>query len=178
MEWSYSDFQTAALAEFDSIVRVARSLSRNSSESDDLVQDCYFRAMRAWQSFTPGDRGIRPWLMTILHNAFYNQLAKGKRQKQFVDEDQLTQLPQRESSTPVAVDWQQFDGRLRAAMDALPPPIRATLTMWALEDLTYREIAEAMQVPIGTVMSRLHRGRAMLHERLSGLAAERGIGRE
>lgn len=174
---SYDEFSKLVLAEIDSVTRVARSMARDHAEADDLVQETYTRAIGNWQRFTLHEFGTRAWLLRILRNIFLNRVAKLSRERQ--GEEELLDVRASEESLPVhdggAVDWNQIDGRLATAVEQLPETLRSTLMMWAIEDLKYQEIAQVMDVPIGTVMSRLHRARALLRERLESLASERGI---
>ncbi len=162
------------MAEIDSVYRVARSLAPQPSEADDLVQETYLRAIRSWQSFTLHDHGIRPWLLKILHNTHINRSVSRSRERKRHEPAELDHLPSA-TEVPEQIDWSQFDGQLLRAVDDLPVGLRAPITLWALEELTYKEIAEVLDIPIGTVMSRLHRARALLQQSLADLARERGI---
>jgi RNA polymerase sigma-70 factor, ECF subfamily len=173
---SYDEFSGLVLSEIDSVSRVARSFARDQSEADDLVQETYTRAISSWDRFTLHDFGARAWLLRILRNVFLNRVAKQNREQQSDDEHfeiaAPESAPHRHDDT---IDWNQVDSRLAASVTQLPENLRSTLLLWAIEDLKYHEIAEVMGVPIGTVMSRLHRARSMLKDRLESLAAERGI---
>lgn len=173
---TYDEFSTLVLAEIDSVSRVARSMARDHAEADDLVQETFTRAISSWQRFTLHEFGARAWLLRILRNVFLNRVAKLGREQQPNDEHfeiaAPEPTPQRHDDT---IDWNQFDSRLASSVAQLPESLRSTLLLWAIEDLKYHEIAEVMGVPIGTVMSRLHRARSMLKDRLETLASERGI---
>lgn len=174
---SYDEFSRLVLAEIDSVTRVARSLARDHSEADDLVQETYSRAIANWERFTLHEFGTRAWLLRILRNVFLNRVAKLSREHQ--PDDELQSVAAGDTSTEVldggAVDWNQVDSRLASAVAQLPEALRSTLMLWAIEELKYHQIAEVMGVPIGTVMSRLHRARSLLRSRLDSLASERGI---
>lgn len=174
---TYDEFSRLVLAEIDSVTRVARSLARDHAEADDLVQEAYTRAIANWQRFTLHEFGTRAWLLRILRNVFLNRVAKLSREHQ--PEDELQSLEAGESRPEVtdggAVDWNQVDSRLANAVSQLPEALRSTLLLWSIEELKYHQIAEVMGVPIGTVMSRLHRARSLLKSRLESLASERGF---
>ncbi len=174
---SYDEFSELVLAEIDSVTRVARSFARDHSEADDLVQETYTRAIANWERFTLHEFGTRAWLLRILRNVFLNRVAKLSREHQ--PEDELQSLAASEAGPEVPdgihVDWNQVDSRLATAISQLPELLRSTLLLWAIEELKYHQIAEVMGVPIGTVMSRLHRARSLLKLRLASLASERGI---
>jgi RNA polymerase sigma-70 factor, ECF subfamily len=180
MALSLAEFQSLATAEIDSVYRFARSLTKQLAEADDLVQETYLRAIRGWEGFALRDHGIRAWLLRIAHNTHLNRVTSAsvrrETRRQAVELDELVHSP-----TPVPegpVDWSEFDGRLLSALEQLPDGLRSVLCLWALENLTYREVAEVLEVPIGTVMSRLHRARQVLQERLQSVALERGLVRE
>jgi RNA polymerase sigma-70 factor, ECF subfamily len=176
----YEQFEQLLMAEFDSVVRLARALATPGAEADDLVQETYLRAIQAREGFELRAMGVRPWLLRILNNVFLTRVAREGRAPKAIDSDQLNAM-QDESSSPIEpasatdIDWSKFDGRLARAVGRLAPPLRSTILLWALEDLTYREIADVTGVPIGTVMSRLHRARRTLTEVLEPLARERGL---
>jgi RNA polymerase sigma-70 factor (ECF subfamily) len=178
-----------AVAEIDAVHRMALHLSRNPDEANDLVQETYLRAFRGEGTFTLGDRGIRPWLFKILHNTFFTRKDRAKREPLLSDD--LGNAPTSAGGSPgsggaggngepawdlASLNWEQVDDRLKHAIDELPEHYRAVLLLWAVEGLKYREIADVLDVPLGTIMSRLFRTRAILSEKLSGLAAEHGIG--
>ena len=175
-------FRKLALDELDAVHRMALHLTRHPDEAADLVQETYLRAFRGEHTFQMTDRGIRPWLFKVLHNAFFTRYEKQKRQPLASDTLGETAVgdPGDGNGEPAwdlaSLDWEQVDDRLKHAIDALPENFRLPLLLWGVEGLKYREIADVMAVPIGTVMSRLHRARSILMEKLADLAAEQGIG--
>lgn len=179
-----STFEQLAVAHLDAVHRMAMQLCRRENEAADLVQETFLRALRAADRFEEHGGGIRPWLFRILHNAFFSELDRAKRRPVALegvgdrDADETAIDPEEAVclTTFAGIDWQHVDGRLRAAIDRLRPEFREVLLLWAVEELKYREIAEITEVPIGTVMSRLHRARAGLAEELKELAEERGLG--
>lgn len=177
------EFRKLAMAEIDAVHRMALHLSRQPDEANDLVQETYLRAFRGEGTFSLGERGIRPWLFKILHNAFFTRKDRAKRAP-ILSEDLGSTAPGSESDRPGAdgpawdlasLNWEQVDDRLKQAIDELPENYRSVLLLWAVEGLKYREIADVLEVPLGTVMSRLFRTRSILSEKLAGLAAEHGI---
>ncbi len=173
-------FRELALDEIDSVHRMAFHLTRHPDEAADLVQETYLRALRAEAGFELREQGIRPWLFKILHNAFYTRIGKRNREPTLVDDLQHTAIADEIDSPPPAwdlasLDWEHVDERLKHAIDELAPPYREVLLLWAIEGLKYREVADVVGIPLGTVMSRLYRARAILSQQLAELASEMGI---
>ena len=169
MQISRAEFEKLALEQLDAVDRVARSLTRASHEADDLVQETYARAFRAADTFDLQSFGIRPWLFRILHNLHTTRATRESRQPKAIPAEHLQAFAG--PSEPFALDsLAGMDKELEAAMKELPSDLSTTLMLWAIDDLAYREIAEVMNVPIGTVMSRLHRARQKLAERLQHFA--------
>ncbi|HWE96923.1 MAG TPA: sigma-70 family RNA polymerase sigma factor [Tepidisphaeraceae bacterium] len=165
------EFRTLVLRELDSVYRLAHHLTHSAEESDDLVQETYLRALRFRASFQPGERGPRPWLFKILHNVHKDRIGKRQRESGTTDiADNDAAAPP--AAPPSAIDWEQVDERLKRAVDSLPPAHRSVLLMWAVEGLKYKEIAEIVEAPIGTVMSRLFRARQSLLDQVGELGAE------
>jgi len=173
-------FRELALAEMDSLYRMAMHLSRHPDEASDLVQETYLKAFKAEGRFKLGDRGVRPWLFKILHNNFYTRYQKKKREPTIADDMIQASVPSELDHPPPAwdlehLDWEQVDDRLKHAIQNLPDHYREVLLLWAVENLRYREVAEVLQVPLGTVMSRLYRARSILSKQLAEYAQEQGI---
>ena len=172
------EFENISLPHLDAIYRMAMQLARHPDDAQDLVQETYLRALRASDRYEQQGGGIRPWLFKILHNVFYSRVDKAKRQAKFVDD--LEQRPGGEPAPDEAtpawsladLDWEQVDDRLKSAIDNLKPEYASVLLLWGVEGLKYREIAEIQEIPIGTVMSRLHRARSILAEQLAEFAEE------
>lgn len=177
MAIDFQQFQRLALAELPVVNRVARALARTSVDADDLTQETYLKAIRSWSSFELRDAGIRPWLMTILNRTHLNRIRQTTRLAAHIDPADVEGIAADEGSRAngagEGIDWNQFDGKLLAALSGLPDNLRTTLVLWSLQDLTYQEIADTMGVPIGTVMSRLHRARGVMQRRLSGQESKR-----
>ena len=176
-----TQFENLALEQLDPVYRMALQLSRHPDEASDLVQETYLKALRASDRYVEQGGGIRPWLFKILHNIFYTRVTKAKRQTTLADDEPGADTSQAGPDEPgpawnlADLDWEHVDGRLKAAIDRLKPEYRSVLLLWGVEGLKYREIADIQDIPIGTVMSRLHRARSILAEELAGLAEERRI---
>ena len=173
-------FEQLALEHLDAVYRLAIQLVRRPDEASDLVQETYLKALRVAERFEETGGGMRPWLFKILHNVFYTRLAKARRGPVSLDEfhDAAAQTPAPDEPEPAwdldALDWDHVDERLKQALGRLRPEYRTVLLLWGVEGLKYREIAEIQEIPIGTVMSRLHRARGILAEQLADLAEETG----
>jgi RNA polymerase sigma-70 factor (ECF subfamily) len=171
MRVSRDEFVRLALEQIDAVDRVARSLARNSAEADDLVQETYLHALKAHDGFDLQSYGIRPWLLRILHNLFVNRVKREQRQPASTPAEQLDFLPGKEAS-PVSAAGNGFnDVHLDRALNELPADLRTILVLWAVDELSYKELADVLSIPIGTVMSRLHRAR----NRLSALLADHPV---
>jgi RNA polymerase sigma-70 factor (ECF subfamily) len=178
-----AEFETLALEHLDAVYRLSLRLTRNSERAEDLVQDTYARAMRpaTIERFDPASarpgaspsEGMRAWLFTICHNLFYSQIKREARAPtavgEFFSESDDTRLPDEPPPAwnRASFDWEHVDERLRAAVEELKEDYREVLLMWGVDGLKYREIGEILGIPIGTVMSRLHRARKTLSDRLT-----------
>jgi RNA polymerase sigma-70 factor (ECF subfamily) len=160
-------FRDAALPHLDDVYTLARYLMRNPTDAEDAVQECYLRALRHFDSY----RGpaMKPWLLAILRNVCKAEFARrGKdevptdfAQDESVAEDMpMWQEPQ--ASPEKLILRQQDSATIRRLVAELPEPFRETIVLREVNDLSYQEIAEVAGVPVGTVMSRLARARAML----------------
>jgi RNA polymerase sigma-70 factor (ECF subfamily) len=173
-------FENLSLEHLEAVYRLALQLVRHPDEASDLVQETYLKALRAADRFEEQGGGIRPWLFKILHNVFYTRLAKAKRAPTSVEEihGAATDEPGPDEPGPAwdlrQLNWEHVDERLKSAIEQLRPEYRTVLLLWAVEGLKYREIAEIEEIPMGTVMSRLHRARAILTDQLADLAEEFG----
>lgn len=159
------------LGELDAVHRFAFHLTLSRDEAEDLVQETYLRAFRGRQTFQPRENGARPWLFRILHNEHRSRLARRAREP-LADESFEEQAAAPAEAPPAAIDWEQVDERLKAAVQTLPARLRVVLLLWAVDGLKYKEIADVVEVPIGTVMSRLHRARQTLLEQVADVARE------
>lgn len=166
-------FATVVMPHIDDAYRLAHWLTGNRTDAEDVVQDASLRAFRAIRSFTGGS--ARAWLLTIVRNTAYSWLRKNRPAAVVTVEDlEAVELAQAnpgdpDAETPEAAFSARADAeQLRAAIAALPPPFRETLVLRDIEGLDYREIAQATEVPIGTVMSRLARARRRLTATIAG----------
>ena len=168
---SRDDFLRLAMEQLDAVDRVARSLARDGATADDLVQETYLRAMRAHEPFNLHEFGIRPWLLRILHNTHINREKRERRQPRAMEANALEASASPVESTPLTppppLQRGSFDDEeLNAALDQLPADLRTILILWAVDELSYKEMAHVLEIPIGTVMSRVYRARQKLHDLL------------
>jgi RNA polymerase sigma-70 factor, ECF subfamily len=169
-----ASFEAEALASLDSLYRTALRLTRVPADAEDLVQETYLKAFRAADQFKPGTN-LRAWLFTILHNTARNRARDRARSTVSVDSETVEQAadaPPVGSRTVAAETPESLLMRetlapdLQAALDALPEAFRQAVWLRDVEEFSYAEIAAVLNIPIGTVMSRISRGRQALYERL------------
>ncbi len=169
-------FEELLMPHLDVLYRGALRLSGDEHEVEDLVQDTFVKAHNAFAGFELREFGIRPWLIRILHNTFLSRLARRKRAPASANQQMLDELerPDERSDavTPPVLDHEKLDSEVRAAMGRLSEEHRLIITLWATGDFTYQQIAEIIGVPVGTVMSRLHRARQQLLRELEHYARE------
>jgi RNA polymerase sigma-70 factor, ECF subfamily len=161
-----SGFRDQLLAELPYLRRFARSLCGDAALADDLVQDCAERALTKMHLYDPS-RPLRTWLFAILRNLFISGLRRSSREPvakavEMLGDHEGAQAPEQETRMSLEL--------IEKALDALPPQQREVLVLVSLEELSYRETADVIGVPIGTVMSRLSRARSQLQ----GILEERG----
>ena len=170
------DFSAEALQFLEPLFATALRLTRNRADAEDLVQDTYVKAFRHAEQFARGTN-LRAWLYTILHNTWRNRQRDASRQTVEVDSEQVEQAAAGPGGgepveTPERILMRStLDADLQAALDELPDAFRQAVWLRDVEEFTYAEIAEMLNVPIGTVMSRISRGRRLLFEKLSVPAA-------
>ena len=163
-------FEALAMPHLDAAVNLARWLTRGGAEADDIVQDAMLRAFRSFDGFR-GD-AVRPWLLAIVRNCHRSALEQKKRHAETPLGDNDDSEIAADDPTPEASAIQTGDGRrLDNAIAALPEEFREVVILRELEEMSYRDIAATTGAPIGTVMSRLARGRALLREILIGRPA-------
>jgi RNA polymerase sigma-70 factor (ECF subfamily) len=161
-------FRDTVLPCLDDAYMLARYLTRNATDADDLVQEAYARALRYFDGFGGGDP--RPWLLAILRNCFYASLRARRAQlgEALPDPDDAAaepetdpwgQAPEDPEATLIRIDEASA---VRALVETLPEPFREVLVLREMNDLSYQQIAEVIEVPIGTVMSRLARARLLI----------------
>jgi RNA polymerase sigma-70 factor (ECF subfamily) len=168
-------FEEEALALADQVYRVARGVSRSKEEAEDLMQETYARAFRSWQSYTPGTN-LRAWLLRILTNL---NIDRGRRAQRTPDSQPLEEgdyfLYNRIEAATGETDEERVLDRLSQdhiaeALAAVPHDFRDVLVLVDIGDFTYQDAAQILDIPIGTVMSRLHRGRRILKGELADKA--------
>jgi RNA polymerase sigma-70 factor, ECF subfamily len=158
-------FRDAALPHLDDVYTLARYLMRSAADADDAVQECYLRAFRHFDGFR--GQATKPWLMAILRNVCRAEFARrsgAAGEPAELAEDALPLWQEPENSPETAILRQRDSATVRALVEALPAPFREAIVLRDVNDLSYREIAEVVGAPIGTVMSRLGRARSMLRE--------------
>jgi RNA polymerase sigma-70 factor, ECF subfamily len=180
MKLSPEQFEKLALEHMDMLYRIARRLTRDSNSAEDLVQETYLRAFRARDGFDLQEFGIRPWLVRIMQNLHLSRAGRERRQPHSIAEEHLEAAADSapEISASGTFSWEGMDERLVHAVSGLAAEYQSVLLLWAVDELSYKEISVALDVPMGTVMSRLHRARQRLSEQLGDLARQEGIIRE
>ncbi len=177
------EFEEVALCHLDVVYRIAVRLAGNSHEAEDLVQETFLRAHRAFGRFELRKYGARPWLLKILHNVFYSRRSQAGKAPTLMEDLSFDDFAAELEQSPIPMlpeqqmDWEDFDEELKAAVESLAPEYRSVMLLWALGDLSYKEIAQVMGCAMGTVMSRLHRARQQLTRTLGSYADERGVQR-
>lgn len=178
-----NEFEREAIEHLPSLLAVATRMTRNGAEAEDLVQDTLVKAMRARAQFESGTN-MRAWLLRILTNTFINRYRRGGLEKAVLegpDADPLADGWISASTLSAMRDPESvalrpvLEAEIRRALDELPDEFRLAVVLADVEELSYREIADIMGCPIGTVMSRLHRGRRLLKSRLYEHARAMGI---
>jgi len=163
-------FAADALSYVDSLYGTALRLTRRPQDAEDLVQETYLKAFRASRQFERGTN-LKAWLFTILHNTFRNMRRHDVRNPVDVNSETVEQaadLAGEEHSPEQLLTRDTLDADLQAALDALPDNFRQAVWLRDVEEFPYADIARMLDVPIGTVMSRISRGRRLLYQRLAG----------
>lgn len=175
-------FERAALEHLDGLYGLALKLTRSGPDAEDLVQDTMVRALRFFERFEAGTN-LRAWLFTVLTNTFYNRVRKERHDRLLASESAVGGHYDRfvSAATMAGRDTEQrlLDAvsarQLREALEALPEDFRLAVLLCDVHGFSYKEMAEVLGCPIGTVMSRLYRGRQRLQHALHGLGIELGL---
>jgi RNA polymerase sigma-70 factor (ECF subfamily) len=175
-------FEELALPQIEAVYRLARRLAGNAAEAEDLVQETYVRAFKAFNAFELREFGIKPWLLRILYNVFCTLRSRRRREPTLLEDVDLAHASdewgaEETESGALNLDWDRYDEELKEAVEALQPDYRTVLLLWAVEELSYKEIAHVVGCPIGTVMSRLFRARKILMDRLAAYAERNNVPR-
>ncbi len=176
------NFEATAMPYIDSLYSTAYRMTRNAQDAEDLVQETYFKAYKYYDKFEEGTN-FKAWLFKILKNTFINSYRKRQqlpRESDFVVlEESLERrfdddLRERSKSPEDELLETVLDEDVQRALDALPPDYRMAVLLADLEDFSYREVAGILEIPVGTVMSRLYRGRRALETAMLSYAREHG----
>ena len=165
-------FANATLEFLDSLYGTALRLTRNADRAQDLVQDTYLKAIRSERQFAAGTN-LKAWLYTILHNTWRNRQRDGARARVEIDSEAVERSAERANidrrqETPESLLMRDsLNADLQSALDGLAETFREVVWLRDVDELTYQEIADVLEIPIGTVMSRLSRGRKQLYEALT-----------
>ena len=178
-------FSELAMPFMGPLYSAALRMTRNPADAEDLVQETYLRAFRGFASFEEGTN-LKAWLYRILTNTFINQYRAAKRRPEQSDIDDVEDLylyrrlggleAAMAGRSPEAEVIESIpDAEVKEALESLPEQFRMAVLLADVEGFAYKEIADILEIPIGTVMSRLHRGRKQLQKRLWDYAVERGL---
>jgi RNA polymerase sigma-70 factor (ECF subfamily) len=177
------EFEELALPHIDSLYNFALKLTGNVTEAEDLVQETYLKAYRFFHKYKKNTY-IKAWLFRILKNTFINIYRRKKKEPEKIDFnsvekfiDQLTDTNSSIFKDDISNDMLKdiLNDEVKLAVDALPEEFRTVILLFDIEGFSYQEIAGILGCPVGTVMSRLHRGRKILYKNLTDYAKERGI---
>jgi RNA polymerase sigma-70 factor (ECF subfamily) len=176
------DFNAQVMPFVDSLYNTAYRMTRSAEDAEDLVQETYFKAYKYYDKFEEGTN-LKAWLFKILKNTFINNYRKRKLEPRSVDfaeiEDSFERIVRRDASEPPSDPESDFfsnvlDDDVKRALESLPYDYRMVVVLADLEDFSYKEIAEILDCPVGTVMSRLYRGRKLLEKALLKYARKHG----
>jgi RNA polymerase sigma-70 factor, ECF subfamily len=177
MKLSREQFEALAMEQLDMLFRIAKRMTRDPHRAEDLVQETFLRAFRSADDFELQEFGIRPWLIRIMHNLNVSKGQRENRQPASVEDEHLEVAAITNDPSPGST-WDGMDQQLKRAFDGLPDEYQQAMHLWAIEELSYKEIADSLGIPLGTVMSRLHRARQRLSGQLKDYAVREGIIRE
>ncbi|MFB6265346.1 MAG: sigma-70 family RNA polymerase sigma factor [Bradymonadaceae bacterium] len=179
-------FEDAAMVHLNDLYAKALQYTKNEKDAEDLVQETFVKAYDNWDRFEEGTN-CRAWLFTILRNTFINRYRRQKREREILDSDETTSVEKnffdRERTnyyeSPESETLSKtFSEDLQSSLASLPEEFRRVVVLADLNDFSYKEIAYILDCPVGTVMSRLFRGRKLMRQELADAAYDRGIIRE
>ena len=173
-------FQESMIPHMDLLYNYAFYLTGNREDASDLLQETYLKAFRFFDKFQPGTNA-KAWLYRIMRNAYINEFRRLKRIPDHVEYDEKVYAysagegaQQSLNDFVRKIDMEMFDDEITDALSSLPEKFKSVIVLRDVQDLPYEEIAEALEIPVGTVRSRLHRGRGILFTRLKEYARTRG----
>ncbi len=176
------DFDSLVMPYLDSLYNTAYRMTRSAEDAEDLVQETYFKAYKYYDKFEEGTN-LKAWLFKILKNTFINNYRKKKLEPRSVDfaeiEDSFERIVRRDNTDQAADPESEYftgvmDEDVKKALESLPYDYRMVVLLADLEDFSYKEIADILDCPVGTVMSRLYRGRKLLEKALLKYARQHG----
>ncbi len=173
-------FSALALTALDDVYRFARSLTRDEADAEDVVQEAYLRAFRSWHTFQPGT-DVRRWLFTIARNVFLRSRERGQREVTLDDDgaEAVDAAASKEGWIRRGLDpllaRTDLAPAIRQALEEIPETFRSAVVLVDLEDQSYEDAADVLGIPVGTVRSRLFRGRKLLQEKLILHAQDLGL---
>jgi RNA polymerase sigma-70 factor (ECF subfamily) len=177
----HREFEQQALPHMDVLYNYGLRMTGNSDDARDLLQETFLKAYRFWDKFEQGTN-LRAWLFRIMKNTYINLYRKESKEPNKVDYDEIEEyydIVRDEASDPndlqEKIFGQLLDDDVSKALESLPEEFRTVVILCDIEGLAYEEIAEFLQIPVGTVRSRLHRGRKLLYTRLYDYAKDRGM---
>jgi RNA polymerase sigma-70 factor (ECF subfamily) len=178
-----ANFEETAIVYLDELYATALRYTKNEKDAEDLVQETFLKAFTNFHRFEQGTN-CRAWLFTILTNTFINKFRRKKKEREILNADDLRPIRQNFHNVEAAEFYQNpergavhrtFSTSVRTALEALPEEFRMVVILADLNDFSYKEIAHILDCPVGTVMSRLFRGRKLMRKRLVEVAYDRGI---
>jgi RNA polymerase sigma-70 factor (ECF subfamily) len=171
-EWTPPSWEEIVRTHSARVYRLAYRLTGDQHDAEDLTQEVFVRVFRSLSSYTPGT--FEGWLHRITTNLFLDQVRRKRRIRfEGLDDDAHERLPGREPSPAQAFDDRHLDADIQLALDALPPEFRVAVVLCDIEGLSYEEIAATLDIKLGTVRSRVHRGRTRLRAALEHRAHRR-----
>ena len=182
----YEGFEEIALSHLDELYAMGLRYTKKEKDAEDLVQETLIKAYTNWDRFEKGTN-CRAWLLTILKNTFINKYRRKKKEREILNADDLRPIEQNffsrdrtdfYDSPEKETLHKSFTPEIQAAFETLSPEFRQVVILADLNDFSYKEIAHILDIPVGTVMSRLFRGRKMMREQLVEIAYDRGIIRD